>query len=188
MKRPRAVPHTHRPVYRVVRAGWSDPLDATFSRRAADNRWNTAAFAALYCCCGPGIARAVTRDVLRFAGVEVEDLQPAYRPRLVAVGWAGEVVDALTPGGLAAAGLPATYPEGVAKSLTRELAAGWRAAGAEGVVARSASLWRQGFTAWTADCAATGELALFVANCRTPPALLGQSDDLGWLAPGAAGI
>ena len=53
--------HRHRPVYRVVRADWEDPLDASFSRRRPDRRWNTADFGALYCCCSEAVARAVAQ-------------------------------------------------------------------------------------------------------------------------------
>ena len=67
--------HRHQPVYRVVRAGWEDPLDASFSRWWPDRRWNIADFAALYCCCSEAVARAVAQDVLRVASVLLEDLQ-----------------------------------------------------------------------------------------------------------------
>lgn len=185
MKTRRSRPHTHQPLYRVVRAGWADPLDASFSQRAVDNRWNTAGFPALYCCCGLPVARAVTRDLLKLAAVEIEDLTPAFRPRLVEVEWSGELIDVVSAEGIAAAGFPATYPGGTSKIRTRELATGWHSEGAEGVVCRSASLWRLGFTAWTDDCSQTGESVLFVENCRTPPVKLRHRDDVSWLKPSA---
>lgn len=181
----RSVAHTHEPIYRVVRAGWADSLDASFSQRAADNRWNTFEFPALYCCCGLPTARAVTRDILRLAGVEVEDLQPAFRPRLVEVRWTGEVVDVVSAEGVASAGLPPSYPDGVSKVHTRRLATEWHSAGSQGVVCRSASLWRMGLTDWSGDCTRTGEIVLFVQNCRTPPAKVGHRDDAGSLEPSA---
>lgn len=185
MKTWRSRPHTHQPLYRVVRAGWADPLDAFFSQRAADNRWNTADFPALYCCCGLPVARAVTRDVLKLAAVEIEDLTAAFRPRLVEVGWSGELIDLVSAEGIAAAGFPASYPDGTSKIRTRELATHWHSEGAEGVVCRSASLWRLGFSDWSDDCSQTGESALFVENCRTPPARLRHRDDIAWLKPAA---
>jgi hypothetical protein len=181
----RLVSHGHQPIYRVVRAGWTDPLDASFSQTAPDNRWNTREFPALYCCCGLEVARAVTRDILRFAGVEVEDLQPGFRPRLVEIEWAGQVVDVVSPEGVAAAGFPDSYPEGVSKRHTRELAAEWHRQAAEGVVCRSASLHRLGVSGWSGGCARCGELALYVESCATPPRKLRHRDDVGWLSSGA---
>jgi RES domain-containing protein len=171
------------PLYRVVRAGWSDPLDASFSQRAADRRWNTKDFPALYCCLSEEVARAVTRDLLGVAGVEIDDLQPAYRPRLVEVGWSGEVIDVATVPGVAGAGFPASYPEGVERSTTRRAAARWHRQGREGVACRSASLSRLGFTDWTGPCERFSEAALFVDNCDAPPVLLGHRDDASWLQP-----
>lgn len=180
---PRTIRHDHRPVYRVVRAGWPEPLDASFSQTALDNRWNTFEFPALYCCCGLEVARAITRDLLRIAGIEVDDLQPEFRPRLVEVEWAGEVVDVVSPEGVAAVGFPDSYPEGVSKRRTRDLAEEWHGRAAEGVVCRSASLHRLGMTDWSGGCLRVGELALFVENCRTPPRKTGHRDDPGWLSP-----
>lgn len=168
-------------LYRVVRAGWSDPLDATWSQTAGDRRWNTADFPALYCCLSLEVARAITRDLLGLAGVELDDLQPDYRPRLVEVGWSGELVDVATSLGVAAAGIPESYPEGVDRSATRRAAVGWHRQGREGVACRSASLLRLGLTVWSGPAEGWSEAALFVENCRTPPVRLGHRDDGGWL-------
>jgi len=73
--------HDHTPVQRVVRRGWSDPLDASFSQRRPDRRWNTQDFPALYCCCSVRVARAVALDIFRVAGLELEDLHPPPSPR-----------------------------------------------------------------------------------------------------------
>ncbi len=178
----RTVAHRH-PVYRVVRAGWRDPLAVAFSQRAVSNRWNTPEFPALYCCCSDRVARAVTRDILRIAGVEVDDLQPAYRPRLVEIGWQGEVVDIASAEGISAAGFPAAYPEGTTKVETRRRASAWHDEGNEGVLCRSASLWRLGFADWTGSHPRWAELAIFVENCRRQPEKTGQRDDLAWLSP-----
>jgi RES domain-containing protein len=172
------------PLYRVVRAGWSDPLDATWSQTAGDRRWNTADFPALYCCLSLDVARAVTRDLLGFSGIELGDLQPAYRPRLVEVGWSGELVDVATAPGVAAAGFPASYPEGVDRSATRRAAVAWHRQGREGVACRSASLLRLGFPggeAWSGPPERWSEAALFVERCRTPPVRLGHRDEGTWM-------
>jgi RES domain-containing protein len=171
------------PLYRVVRAGWSDPLDATWSQTAGDRRWNTVDFPALYCCRSLEVARAITRDLLGLAGIELEDFQPAYRPRLVEVGWAGELVDVATSPGVAAAGFPASYPEGVDRAATRRAAVRWHRQGREGIACRSASLHRLGFAEWTGPPERWSEAALFVDRCRTAPVRLGHRDDRGWLQP-----
>jgi RES domain-containing protein len=170
-------------LYRVVRAGWSDPLDATWSQTARDRRWNTADFPALYCCLSLDVARAVTRDLLGFSGIELADLQPAYRPRLVEIAWSGEVVDVATAPGVAAAGFPESYPAGVDRGATRRVAVLWHRQKREGVAGRSASLQRLGFSSWNGPPEAWSEVALFVENCRTPPVRLGHRDDAGWLQP-----
>jgi RES domain-containing protein len=173
-------------LYRVVRAGWLDPLDATWSQTARDRRWNTVDFPALYCCRSLEVARAVTRDLLVWTGVELADLQPAYRPRLVEIGWSGEVVDVATASGVAAAGFAESYPEGVTRSATRQAAIRWQRQGREGVACRSASLHRLGFAEWSGPPERFCEAALFVETCRTPPVLLGHRDDAEWLRPGGS--
>jgi len=172
-------------LYRVVRAGWRDPLDVSFSRRAADNRWNTSDFAALYCCGSLFVARAVTRDVLRLARVEIEDLLPDWRPRLAEVGWRGDLVDVATSDGIAAAGYLLSYPADLPKQLTRRDAERWHRDGEEGVACRSASLWRLGFYDWTGAWPRWSEIVVFVESCRIRPSPLSIRDDLAWLTPGA---
>ena len=170
-------------LYRVVRAGWSDPLDATWSQTARDRRWNLPDFPALYCCLSLDVARAVTRDLLGFSGIELAELQPAFRPRLVEISWSGEVVDVATAAGVAAAGLPESYPDGVDRSATRRAAAAWHRQGREGVAGRSASLRRLGFSTWSGPPERFSEAALFVENCRMHPVRLGHRDDALWFQP-----
>lgn len=177
----RQVEHRHRPVYRVVRAGWSDPLDASFSRSTADRRWNTADFPALYCCCSVGVARAVAFDVFRTSGIELEDLQPEVRPQLVEIDWSGAAVDMVSPAGVAAAGFPEHYPRGVERAATRAAAERWHGSAAEAVCARSASLGRLGFSDWTGDHRRFAELAVYVSNAASPPVLVRRRADLRWL-------
>lgn len=169
----RLLDHSHVPLYRVVRAGWGDPLDASFSRRAPDRRWNDARFAALYCCCSEGVARAVAEDVLRLAGLRLDELQPAARPQLAEIAWRGSVVDVATPEGIEAAGFPPEYPDHVSRHETRRRSALWHGAGgSEGVVCRSASLARLGLGHWSGPHEGWSELAIFVERAREPPRLV----------------
>ena len=125
---PRTVVHNHVPLYRVIRRAWVDPLDTAYSQRAsAGNRWNSPDFPALYCSCSERVARAVTRDVFRLAGIELADLQDAMLPQLVEVAWDGEVIDVASPQGVAAAGFPPDYPDGIDKTQTRATAKIWLA-------------------------------------------------------------
>ena len=176
-----AMEHRHRPVYRVVRSNWTDPLDSSFSRLQSGNRWNTNEFPALYCCCSEMVARAVTLDIFRLAGVELSDLRPQVQPQLVEIEWAGRVADMCSPEGIAAAGFPPEYPEGVGYQATQLAAANWHAGGWEGIVSRSASMGRLGFRDWTGIHERWGEVAIFVENAVLPPALLRRRNDLDWL-------
>ncbi|MDP2998021.1 MAG: RES family NAD+ phosphorylase [Bryobacterales bacterium] len=178
----RFIEHTHEPVYRVVRANWADPLDAGFSRRGEGGRWNTPEFPALYCCCSPVVARAVAMDVFRMAGVELSDLVPDARPQLVEIGWSGGVADMASAKGIDTAGFPAGYPEGASSGQTRRAAAEWRAMGAEGVVARSASLARMGMREWAGEHWRWSELTIFADTTRLRPALGRRHAELDWLS------
>jgi hypothetical protein len=184
---PLTVEHAHEPIYRVIRQDWVDPLDASFSQRAIDNRWNTAEFPALYCCCSEAVARAVTLDIFRMSGVELDDLQLAYRPQLVEISWTGRVVDVASPEGIEASQLPPEYPQLVAKWQTRRMAAVWHRSGNEGVLSRSASLERLRFSAWTGSHARWGEIALFARNWNTGPMLLSRRTDMAWFSIPRAG-
>lgn len=175
--------HAH-PVLRVVRAGWRDATDASQSRTRADNRWNTADFLALYCCCSVPVARAVALDRFRLAAVVVEDLQPEAKPALTELSWSGRVVDVVSQGGVAAAGFPPAYPAGVSKEDTRRAASRWHEFGHEGVVCRSASLWRRGRgQAWEGDHKPWSELAIFPLKAANQPRGEGRRNDLAWLDP-----
>ena len=179
---PAIVDHLHEPVYRVVRRNWQNPLDTSFSqRKAADNRWNTDRFPALYCCCSVPVARAVTLDVFRYSGVEPTDLLPGFRPKLAEVSWSGPVVDVVSANGVKAAGFPDRYPAGTTKDETRQSATAWHGKGLLGVVCRSASLSRRGVSSWREPHQPWGEVALFVDNCTNFPSLIGSRDDLDWL-------
>lgn len=178
---PRIISHQHNPLYRVVKTSWNDPLDVSFSRKREDRRWNTPDFGALYCCCSEGVARAVALDCHRSANVTFEDLQESSRPQLVEIQWQGEqVVDVISAGGLAAAGFPANYPDGVSKVYTRQCAEGWFRNGREAVVSRSASLWRRSFRDWKGSHEKWSEVAIFVDNAKDEPHLMRRREDLDW--------
>jgi len=173
--------HSHEPVFRVVRAGWRDPLDASFSQMRPDNRWNTAEFPALYCCCSEAVARAVVLDVFHFAGVEMGDLKAGARPQLIEIGWRGEAVDMISPEGIAAAGFPHSYPRGVSKDATRVAAARWNSDGRSAIVCRSASLSRQGLDVWEGAHERWGELAIFGLKVLELSWVLKRRRSLSWL-------
>ena len=184
MTPPRIVAHDHVPLCRVVRRGWTDPLDTSYSQRvSANNRWNTPGFPALYCACSERVARAVVRDVFRLAGVELADLQEAMLPQLVEIGWTGQVVDVASAEGVLAAGFPPDYPAGIDKAQTRAAAEAWHATGAGGVLGRSASLLRAGLRAWDGPHESWSEIAVFVNNTPQRPAMLRRRTDLDWTIP-----
>jgi RES domain len=176
MSTPLFFDHIHQPIFRVVRAGWPDALDASFSKTNIDNRWNTENFAALYCCCSGQVANAVAEDILNYAGVDRSDLQPDYRPQLISIGWSGNVVDVVTADGVSTAGFPPTYPAGVDKFQTRKFAEEWFAASADGVVCRSASMLRKGFSNWTGNHENWSEVSIFVDNAVTKPIQISRID------------
>lgn len=169
MSTPGVIAHDHQPVFRVVRASWSDALDASFSQKAADNRWNDSEFAALYLCCSVEVARAVALDVLGYGGIDPRDLQAEYLPNLVSVRWHGQVIDMVTADGIASVGLPSDYPQHIDRRSTRALARQWFQDRREGVVCRSASMMRRGLSRWKGAHEAWSELALFVNNLKSSP-------------------
>ncbi len=176
----KVVTHEHVPLFRVLRAGHTNPLDASHSR-FRPGRWNTRDFAALYSCCSEFSARAVARDRLRLAAVEVEELQPGARPQLCEIAWSGHVVDVASAEGVEAAGFASSYPQGVTHAETRPRAVEWFGRRREGVLCRGASLSRLGFSDWSGDHERWGELAVFVEATATEATLLRTRNDLDWL-------
>ena len=186
MTEPLFVAHGHL-VYRVIRQSWRDALDATYSQARPGNRWNTAEFPALYACCSERAARAVALDVFRASGIELGDLHADVRPALVEIEWSGTLVDVASSAGVGAAGFPATYPTGVSTTETQRAATAWHAAGLEGVLCRSASLARLGFSEWQDPHQPWGEVAIFPRNAAHPPRRRRRRADPDWLLPGPAG-
>ena len=175
------VGHDHEPLFRMVRASYADPMDASFSRLKPDNRWNPPdAFAALYVCCSERVARAVGLDLYRFAGLVLADLQRSARPHLAKIGWSGQVIDVASADGIAAAGFPPDYPRGIDFTQTQPKAIEWHAARSEGVVCRSASIDRLGLSDWSGPHESWAEVAVFVENAATSPRLIRRRTDLDW--------
>lgn len=96
---------------RVADPGWRDPLSGDHSRRGG-GRWNPPqAFAVVYLNGSTDVARAQVRHKLEPRGIRPEDLDPDQGPLLVHTDVPeGRYVDAITDGGLAALGLPESYP------------------------------------------------------------------------------
>lgn len=166
----------------MIRRAWPDSLDISYSQRSnVRNRWNTPEFPALYCCCSETVARAVVKDIFRLTRVVLEDLQDTAQPQLAEILWEGEVIDMITAAGLASAGFPSDYPTGSNHSQTQRAATEWHKAGAAGVLCRSASMRRLGFSVWSGNHQLWSELAIYTQNTSTRPSLLNRRDDLAWL-------
>lgn len=148
--------------YRVGDPPWDDCCDTSFSK-ALGGRWNPpGAFGVLYLCRTLAVAAANARQ--NFAGEihSLYDLKPEFRPVVMefAIGGVPErtFVDAVTDEGLAAAGLPTTYPfSGKAKvsyAACRQVGNVSYATAERGIACRSAAEATAG--SWLGE-----ELALF---------------------------
>lgn len=96
---------------RIADPGWSNPLSPEYARRRG-GRWNPpGSFGAVYLNASVEVARAQLRHKLEPRGIRPEDLEPDQGPVLVHTHVPHErYVDAINEKGLAALGLPATYP------------------------------------------------------------------------------
>lgn len=161
-----------------------DPLDASFSQKVEDNRWNTRDFPALYCCCSERVARAIVLDRLRRGNMELADLTPDTSPQLVELEWSGPVADLASGDGLAAAGFPHTYPEDVTVQQCQEAAAMWHTQRIQGVLSRSAAIHRIGLPAeWREPHQPWGEVAIYTRNARVKPTMKRRREDDTRLRP-----
>lgn len=132
--------------YRVCDPSWKNPADTSFSRRDG-GRWNPpGAFGALYLNADIAVAAANARRSLATAfgdAVTFADIRPERRPDLQLFTVAASAfVDAITPDGIAALGLPTVYPDGCGHDACRTIARELYAAGEPGIAARSAALPR----------------------------------------------
>jgi len=130
--------------YRVCDPSWRDPADTSFSRRYG-GRWNPpGAFGALYLNADIAVAAANARRSLASVfgdAVAFADIRPERRPDLqLFTVTASPFVDAVTPKGIAALGLPGAYPAGCGHDACRTIARELHAAGESGIAARSGAL------------------------------------------------
>ena len=96
---------------RVADPAWEDPLSGDYARNRG-GRWNPpGSFGVIYLNATVPVARAQVRDKLGVRGIQPEDLEADQGPTLVHTTVPEtEYVDAVTDAGLAALGLPETYP------------------------------------------------------------------------------
>lgn len=110
--------------YRLFKPDWNDPLDSSYAKQAAGNRWNPPGeFGALYLNRTRDVAAANARWQYRNRAIGLFDLKPERRPSLLQLDvprW--RVLDIVTPAGIAAAKLPKSYPFGVAIQRCRPVA------------------------------------------------------------------
>jgi RES domain-containing protein len=130
--------------YRVCDPSWSDPADTSFSRRYG-GRWNPPGeFGALYLNADIAVAAANARRSLASAfgdAAAFTDIRPERRPDLqLFTVTPSAFVDAVTPAGIAALGLPAAYPHECEHDRCRAIARTLHAAGEPGISARSVAL------------------------------------------------
>ena len=173
--------HDHVPIYRVARAEWNDPLDISFSGKQS-NRWNAPdSHHVLYTSCSVAVARAIVQDIFKLASLDLEDLSHGVRPTLAGIEWTGRPVDMASAAGLEACGFSTSYPDGVEHHQTQPFARAWFEQGVEGVLCRSASMFRVGHRDWMAPHEPWSELAIFVDNSAVQPVLRSRRYDLDWL-------
>lgn len=130
---------------RLAEPDWEDPVDTNYSK-SAGGRWNApGSFGVLYLNAGERMARIQVEHKLAGQPFTVEDLHPAEQHDLVTVELPeAERLDCVTVKGLAAVGLPETYPldtSGAAVTLEVCHPVGQKAydAGMTGVACRSAA-------------------------------------------------
>jgi len=131
--------------YRVCDPAWTDPSDTSYSKWAG-GRWNPPdrpgrpGFGALYLNPTIPIARANARRHARESfGVALEDLAAERLPDLQHYAVVEtEFVDAVTPAGISALGLPPSYPTSIPHPPCQGIAEHAYAVGEHGVVPLSA--------------------------------------------------
>lgn len=125
---------------RLVEPSWRDPLDTSHSRRTG-GRWNASgAFGVLYLNGSLALARLQVAHTLVGQPYAIEDLDPREQHDLVEVEVAGaQFLDCVSDDGLAAMGLPATYPRDVPHATCQPIGADAHATDLAGVACRSAA-------------------------------------------------
>lgn len=139
---------------RVVDWHWHDPLDASHSARPPGGRWNPAGVQCLYLNVDIDTARANALRRFDDRPVNIHDIDPASAPHLVEIELAdGTALDAFTEEGLAAVGLPSSFPIGpsgriVPHSQCQPIGLKAHDAGLNGVGSRSAAVGGKRELAW----------------------------------------
>ena len=144
------------PYYRLAALHWNNPIDTSYAQRTG-GRWNPEdSFPVLYLNGSLDVAKAnVSHLYLKGAPWDAEDLSPG--PILLDVTVPEEdYVDAVTPAGLAALGLPKAYPKGVAHNVCQAL----------------------GLQLWEAFCRG-------VACCSAAPQAPQDGEELAWFDTGS---
>jgi hypothetical protein len=162
---------------RICDAGWDDPLDPGFARTRG-GRWNPpGSWPTLYLNEDVVTARLNLAQFIAHWPYEPEDLTDATGPQLAVAHLPRnqQVADLHTPAGLAAAGLPPTYPlDGAGEMVTRQACqpSGQQvhAAGHRGVRCRSAQTPR----------GSGRELAWFPATARSQARLVARLPYAEW--------
>lgn len=131
--------------FRVADPSWADPVDAPYAARPPGQRWNPPGVDCLYLNVDIDTARANVRRLFVGQPAQPEDLDPAAAPVLVQVTIPdGLALDATSTIGLAAIGLPDTFPLDDAGGLIQHQlcqphGVASLEAGHDGVLARSAA-------------------------------------------------
>ncbi len=129
------------PYVRVCDATWRDCADTEPSKRFG-GRWNARGrFGVLYLCASRAVAAANARCAYERDGrYTLFDRRPDRRPHLQVFTVAQtRFVNAVTPAGIAALGLPATFPFQVTYAACRPIGAGAYDEGELGIASRSAA-------------------------------------------------
>ena len=144
---------------RAYKPEWKDPLDTSPSRRAG-GRWNApGSFGILYLCANRAVAAANVRAHHAGRAIQLFDLRPEQRPMLLSVRVPrSRCCDVVTAPGVAAAGLPPSYPYRVPHGRCRRVgAAAYREGSTRGIACRSAAECRP--EGWVGE-----ELAWFASS------------------------
>lgn len=131
--------------FRVADPSWDDPLSSEHARLRG-GRWNPPrSFGVVYLNASREVARAQVRRKLEPRGIRPEDLDPAEGPSLVGTEVPrNRYVEAISKEGLAALGLPDSYPldelgRTAPHSVCQPIGAQARKAGEHGIACLSAA-------------------------------------------------
>lgn len=145
----------HGTYYRVCKPDWADCSDTSYAKRFGGRWMPPEEFGALYLCATIEVAAAVARTHHIGRAIPLFSLRPALRPQLQSFAVTGaQYVDVVTNDGIAAASLPATYPEGVSHQQCWPVARQAHSARERGIACRSAA--EAGADFWLGE-----ELAIF---------------------------